>query len=144
MPRIPTDTQGKPPAKRKTSITLPIPAIALWKKYRRIFYANFPSLIHRCYKEKPRRDRMRKYNREAGTCIIVPVYWDNILYNELHAIASALRVSASYLIWCMLKSLLSGQRTEQNIFINYRFEIGRWSTSYLEYTETIGFSDQPP
>ena len=93
----------------------------------------------------PRRDKARSYNRSKDEFTIVQVYWPLEVYNKLHAVAAAFRVSVSYLVYSMLMEMSAqpGEKPKKN-FSNYVMIVRSWTKNTLHIEEIIHIEDDPP
>lgn len=124
--------------KLKTSISLPAEAEAQWKQRRKAIQAILSSHLQRFQQQKLRRVGLLDFNDCSEGLVRVNVYWSQEMYNQLHAVAHALRMSVSHLLWRILAFVLSGERLE-SVFSNYEIAVVEWSGNAFTYTETIRF-----
>lgn len=129
-------------SKLKTSISLPSNAENLWKQYRKTIQQFLSAHLQRYQTEKMRRIGLLSFNDCNEGLVRVNVYWDQATYDQLHAVAHALRMSVSHLLWQILNFVLSGEHIE-SIFSNYAFTKKEWSEDRFMYTEVIQFSQRP-
>lgn len=127
--------------KLKTSISLPSNAEAQWKQHRNDIQAFLSSHLQRFQQQKFRRVGLLDFNDCSEGLVRVNVYWSQEMYNQLHAVAHALRMSVSHLLWRILAFVLSGERLE-SVFSNYGFTVVEWSGSAFIYIETIRFFEE--
>ncbi|MFO1472332.1 MAG: hypothetical protein U1F27_15010 [Turneriella sp.] len=127
--------------KLKTSISLPAHAEANWKQHRKAIHAFLSSHLQRYQKQKLRRDGLLEFNDCNEGLVRVNVYWSQEMYNQLHAVAHALRMSVSHLLWRILVFVLSGEQLE-SVFSNYGITVIEWSGCAFTYTETIRFFEE--
>ncbi|MBS0619788.1 MAG: hypothetical protein JSR44_16500 [Spirochaetes bacterium] len=74
----------------------------------------------------------------------INVYWPVEVYDQVHAVAAALRVSVSHLIWLILNLLSNGVQLPTQKFSNYVFSLIEWSENSMTFGETLQFRHQPP
>ena len=127
--------------KLKTSISLPHDAEDNWKQHRKAIQTFLSSHLQRLNKEKLRRVGLRSFNDCNEGLVRVNVYWSQEVYNQLHAVAHALRMSVSNLLWRILIFVLSGEQIH-SVFSNYGISVEEWSETTFAFTETIQFSQK--
>jgi len=137
--------ESKKEKKIKTSVCLPAKVMAAYKKYYRAVYRCSEQMLASVAAASPRRDRARSYNRSKDEFEIVQVYWPLEVYNKLHAVAAALRVSVSYLVYSMLMEMSAqpGEKPKKN-FSNYVMIVRSWTKNTLHIEEIIHIEDDPP
>jgi type I site-specific restriction-modification system R (restriction) subunit len=137
--------ENKKERKIKTSICLPVKLLAIYKEYYRAVYRNSEQMFASAMVAYPRRDKARAYNRSKDEFEVVQVYWPVEVYNKLHAVAAALRVSVSYLVYSMLMEM-SSKPTEKpkGNFSNYVMIVRSWKKNTLHIEEIIHLEDDPP
>ena len=124
--------------KFKTSISLPAAAEVNWKQHRRTIQQFLSAHIRRCHSEKLRRIGLLQFNDCSEGFVRFNVYWNQATYDQLHAVARALRISVSHLLWRILNFVLSGEQLE-SVFSNYVSVVREWSRSAFIHTEIIRF-----
>ena len=137
--------ESKKERKIKTSICLPVKVLAIYKKYYRALYRSSEQMFASAMAGSPRRDKARSYNRSRDEFEIAQVYWPVEVYNKLHAVAAALRVSVSYLVYSMLMEMSSkpAKKPEKD-FSNYVMIIRSWTENTIHIEEIIHLEDYPP
>ncbi|MCS6971401.1 MAG: hypothetical protein NZL89_00110 [Leptospiraceae bacterium] len=139
--------------KRKTSISLPVPAEGLCHKHYRFVMANLAFYLRYLRRHQPSRQKLRTHNDGSEGIIIVQVYWDMRTYNSLHSLAFALRWSVSYLICVMLMlaedGILPGAEgldpEDRGLpFSNCDMKVKMWGAAGYIYTEFLLFSPSKP
>mgnify|MGYP001583179403 CR=1 FL=1 len=131
--------------KIKTSVCLPAKVLAAYKKYCRAVYRCSEQMFISAMAASPRRDKARSYNRSQDQFEIVQVYWPVEVYNKLHTVAAALRVSVSYLVYSMLMEMASqpAEKPKRNLS-NYVMIVRSWTENTLHIEEIIRIEDDPP
>ena len=131
--------------KIKTSICLPMRALEVYKEYYRALYRSSEQMFASAMAGIPRRDKARSYNRSKDEFEVVQVYWPLEVYNKLHAVAAALRVSVSFLVYSMLMEMSAqpGEKPKKN-FSNYVMIVRSWTKNTLHIEEIIHIEDDPP
>lgn len=86
-----------------TSISLPANYVALWRLKKRQIMQFGARYLRICMRQQLRRGVMRRYNRGHGQCQIVTARFTAAEYDSLHAVAAALRVSVSSLVFGIIK-----------------------------------------
>lgn len=137
--------ETKKEKKIKTSVCLPAKLLGVYKRYCRAVYRCSEQMFVSAIAASPRRDKARSYNRSKEEFEIVQVYWPVEVYNKLHAVAAALRVSVSYLVCSMLMEMSSkpAERPKGN-FSNYVMIVRTWTENTLHIEEIIHIEDDPP
>lgn len=137
--------ENKKERKIKTSVCLPSKVLAVYKEYCRALYRCSEQMFTSAMANSPRRDKARSYNRSKDEFEIVQVYWPLEVYNKLHAVAAALRVSVSYLVYSMLMEMSSkpAEKPKKN-FSNYVMIVRSWTENTLHIEEIIHIDDDPP
>jgi len=131
--------------KIKTSVCLPAKVLALYQRYCRAVYRCSEQMFVSAMAASPRRDKARSYNRSKDEFEIVQVYWPVEVYNKLHAVAAALRVSVSYLVYSMLMEMASKPEDKPKTnFSNYVMIVRSWTENTLHIEEIIRIHDDPP
>jgi hypothetical protein len=129
--------------KIKTSIALPQCAVALYKKFKNAIVTEFQDHLPQVTAEFPRRDTTRHYNNTWDEFKIVQVFWPVSVYNELHAVAAAVRISVSLLVYRILLCMAADAgRKKPRIFSNYVMIVRSWSDKALHIEEKITFDKQ--
>lgn len=131
--------------KIKTSICLPMRVLDVYKEYYRALYRSSEQMFASAMAGIPRRDKARSYNRSKDEFEVVQVYWPLEVYNKLHAVAAALRVSVSFLVYSMLMEMSSqpGEKPKKD-FSNYVMIVRSWTKNTLHIEEIIHIEDDPP
>lgn len=127
----------------KTSISLPRSLMGKWVRRRAMIEAKLPGLLLHFKESSPCRDRLCGYTRGKDPCERLSVYWPIVVYNELHCVASTLRVSVSHLIWIILQKFESGDSI-QKAFLKYTFRTVEWSSGRMHCMEILEFSQDTP
>ena len=104
--------------KFKTSITVPACHLAAWERSSGEILRGVSGYLSRYRRAATRRDRLRQYTERGSACVICNVYWEMEVYNQLHAVASRLRVSVSRLLMEILEFVLHGGETKR-VFTSY-------------------------
>ena len=86
-----------------TSISLPKQYVALWRKHRRNIMHFAERYLRLRMRDTTVRNSTRRYNRMNGPCVVVTARFSEVEYDTLHAVASALRVSVSSLVFGVIK-----------------------------------------
>jgi len=134
----------------KTTVSLPAGFIALFKLYQKVWLQALDQCLANALSGKACRDRARCYNHTKDAYAIVPVYWPVEVYNKLHALAAAQRVSVSSLVYAMIRQMLSQTSAKQRTsFNNYSMNVKSWSANAIHVEENIQFyhpnkNPQPP
>ena len=124
--------------KVKTSISIPSYIISDFEINYRYILNYLDGYLREFKTDKPRRDRSCEYNRGKGAIEHRNVYWSIDDYNRLHHVASALRISVSYLLYQILLFILAGG-AHQIVFSNSTFKVERWSEECFEFHEKLVF-----
>jgi len=114
----------------------------LWRRrQRRILQFMAMALNAETSQGRIRRGIKRRYNRGQGEFEIVTTRFSAAEYDSLHAAASALRVSVSWLVFrlILLWKKLRKRRRVQLYLTNYKLILHAWSSNAISYTETIEF-----
>lgn len=127
----------------KTSISMPKSSLKTWNKYRALLEAKLPGLLARYGNQSPRRDRLVEYTHAGEPCERISVYWPINVYNELHSVASTLRVSVSRLLWLLLAIFEHGGKPRE-VFLKYSFVVHSWSMQQMHCTEILEFLEDDP
>ncbi|MCX7632443.1 MAG: hypothetical protein N2Z22_03815 [Turneriella sp.] len=139
--------------KRKTSISLPVPAENLCHKHYAFVMANLAFYLRYLRRHPPSRQKLRTHNDGSDGIFIVQVYWDMETYGSLHTLAFSLRWSVSHLIFVMLclaeEGIVPGaehlEAEDRGMFFsNYDMKIKMWGTEGYIYTEFLQFSSSKP
>jgi hypothetical protein len=133
----------------KTTVSLPVRFVGLFKIAQRTWLKALDQCLADSMRSAVRRDRARYYNHEKDRYQVVPVYWPIEVYNKLHALAAAQRVSVSLLVYTMIIRLLSQSSWQKNSgFNNYSMIVKEWSPNGMHIEENIQFyipeNEQPP
>lgn len=127
----------------KTSISLPESLLSIWAKRRALVEKLLPGLLARYAQQSPRRDRLVQYIESLEPCGRVSVYWPIATYNELHSVASSLRISVSHLL-CLIIQFMEAGDLAKKIFLKYVFKVKEWSRYRMHWTEILEFSPDNP
>ena len=123
----------------KTSISMPTENEQDWRVHRTRIFAKLPVYLFEFRRQNPRRIGLKQFsNCEAGL-VRFNVYWDQETYSQLHAVAHALCMSVSHLLWQILMLVLMGGSVKR-IFSNYGFQVKQWSSRALNFSEKLTFS----
>ena len=122
--------------KMKTSVSLPSAYEENWRQHRLRISSNLAAHLRRFHKTKPRRIGLKQFSNCETGLVRFNVYWDQDTYNKLHAVAHALCMSVSHLLWQILLFVMAGGRVSEK-FSNYVFRINKWSSHSLSITETL-------
>jgi hypothetical protein len=127
----------------KTTVSLPAGFMTLFKLYQKVWLQALDQCIAHALSGKACRDRARCYNHTKDAYEIVPVYWPVEVYNKLHALAAAQRVSVSSLVYSMIMRMLSqAQPRHRTGFNNYSMKVKKWSKAGIHIDESIEFRPQ--
>ena len=129
--------------KLKTSISLPKADVHLWKYHAAQIQAQLPAYLRVFHKEKIRRIGLKTFNVCPDGVARINVFWEQDLYNQLHALAHALCISVSHLLWRILKLLASGIKLDR-VFSNYEYSGSIRSPELFILRETITFRPKSP
>lgn len=124
--------------KLKTSISLPASAEKDWKLHRNRIHEYLSAHLQKNHSEHLRRVGLLRFNDCAEGVVRVNVYWDQDMFNQLHAVSHALCMSVSHLLWRILQFVLAGGQVEK-IFSNYILLVHEWSQETFIYSEIIQF-----
>ncbi|MCS6971821.1 MAG: hypothetical protein NZL89_02255 [Leptospiraceae bacterium] len=139
--------------KRKTSISLPVPAEGLCHKHYAFVMANLALYLRYLRRHPPSRQKLRTHNDGSEGITIVQVYWDMETYGSLHTLAFSLRWSVSHLVFVMLclaeEGVLPGAQgldpaDQDPIFSNCDMKVKMWGAAGYIYTEFLRFSSSKP
>jgi len=139
----------------KTTVSLPAGCVAVFRAWQKAWLKALDQCLCDTLSHKACRDRARCYNHTKGAYEIVPVYWPVEVYNKLHALAAAQRVSVSSLVYTMIMQMLTRvQPMRTTGFNNYSMAVKKWSSSGFHIEESIDFrpaqtkksptEDEPP
>lgn len=128
--------------KMKTSISLPAEDEQQWRLHRMQISAQLPAYLREFHRQKARRIGLKQFSNCEQGLVRFNVYWDQETYNRLHAVAHALCMSVSHLIWQILMFVLAGGKVA-TIFSNYVFQPKNWSARELSYSEKLTFKSRP-
>ena len=107
-------------AKFKTCVTIPARFVAEWERSSKALLRNIGGNLSRYRSVSTRRDRLTRYTARGSECVICNVYWEIEVYNQLHAVASRLRISVSHLLLQILAFILQGGMVT-HVFTIYAF-----------------------
>jgi hypothetical protein len=125
----------------KTTVSVPGELIDTFRKYHSLLPEVLHLILPSALEQQPRRDRATEYNRTEARFEVVQVYWPLEMYNKLHAVAAAQRVSVSFLVYRLFLLLLNGITiipTEN--FSNYVICFREWSPEAIFFEEGIQYS----
>lgn len=125
--------------KFKTSITIPAAMVARWERHSANMLRHIGSHLSRYRSTQGRRDRLTRYTERGSKCVVCNVYWEIEVYNQLHAVASRLRISVSHLLLQMLVFALQGAKMKP-IFTSYAFSYRISDNRTGIFSETITYS----
>ena len=128
--------------KMKTSISLPAPDEQNWRMHRGAILTRLPSHLRRFHQQRPRRIGLKQFSNCEMGLVRFNVYWDQESYNQLHAVAHAMCMSVSHLLWQILQFVLAGGEVS-NAFSNYVFKANAWFARALSYSEELTFHHPP-
>lgn len=135
--------QGNTEGMFKTSISMPGSLLTVWAKRRVLIDSTLPGLLSRYADHNPRRDRLVLYTHATEPCHRVSVYWPIAVYNQLHSVASSLRISVSHLL-CLILQFVETGGSAKKIFLKYGFRVKEWSRFCMHCTEILEFSPDNP
>ncbi|WP_157210471.1 hypothetical protein [Turneriella parva] len=127
----------------KTSISLPAADEQHWRVHRKKIFARLPSYLRRFHQQKVRRIGLKQFSNCEMGLVRFNVYWDQESYNQLHAVAHALCMSVSHLLWQILQFVVAGGEVSES-FSNYAFKAGTWSSRAMSFSEKLVFHTPPP
>ena len=133
--------------KIKTTISLPAGATELYRRCKKQLFVALSAARLQIPETAMCRDRAKRYNRQSEKFATVQVYWSAGLYNKLHAVAAAQRVSVSLLVYRMLLATESSPQTfHAEKFSNYVIIVHSYTENCLHIEEKIIFGDKthPP
>lgn len=125
----------------KTSISLPAADEQNWRVHRKTISTQLPAYLRQFHRQNVRRIGLRQFSNCEMGLVRFNVYWDQETYNQLHAVAHALCVSVSHLLWQILMFVIAGGEVS-NVFSNYAFTAQTWSARTLSFSEKLTF--HPP
>jgi len=128
--------------KMKTSISLPAEDEQQWRQHRTQISNQLPAYLREFHREKARRIGLRQFSNCEQGLVRFNVYWDQETYNQLHAVAHALCMSVSHLLWQILMFVVAGGKVA-TFFSNYVFQPKNWSARELSYSEKLTFKSRP-
>ncbi len=113
-----------------TSISLPKSHVAIWRKHRKDIMLFAERYLRLAMRNPTMRNCTRRYNRSNGPCAVITARFSGVEYDTLHAVASALRVSASSLIFGIIKLWQKPSRHQWPWMVesNYDFKEICWRT----------------
>lgn len=127
--------------KFKTSITVPVAMVARWDANSAKIMRHIGSHLSRYRASQTRRDRLTRYTERGSECVVCNVYWEIEVYNQLHAVASRLRISVSHLLLQILVFVLQGGTVKQ-IFTSYAFSYSFSGNRIGIFSEMITYSSR--
>jgi len=124
-----------------TSVSLPGTAAVLWRRYqRKIMLLAVRTLRLQMRTQVIRRGVRRRYNRVGGEYRVVTTRFTEAEYDALHAAASAMRVSVSWLVYQMILLWQKPSRRRRNTHLtNYVLLPSVWNENAGIFTETLWF-----
>ena len=128
-------------AKFKACITVPARFLAEWEQNSKAMLRNIGGNLSRYRRAPAQRDRLTGYTARGSECVICNVYWEIEVYNQLHAVASRLRISVSHLLLQILVFILQGGIVT-NIFTSYAFSYRVSDKQIGIFSEMITYSSR--
>lgn len=128
-------------AKFKTCITVPARFVVAWERKSQDILSNLGGHLSRYHQQDTRRDRLRRYTARGSECVVCNVYWEMQVYNQLHAVASRLRISVSHLLLQILVFVLQGGIVT-HIFTSYAFSYRLSDKQTKIFSEMITYSSR--
>ena len=125
-----------------TSVSLPVKHAQLWRAKQRQIMRLTTRMLRSLFTRMPvRRGSKRLYNRTGEDFQIVTTRFTETEYDTLHCAAAALRVSVSWLVYCLIKLWLKpSQRVKTNLYTtNYYMTPHTCGPTALIFTESIYF-----
>jgi len=127
----------------KTTVSIPAEIITSFRKYHSLLPEVLHLVLPTALEQQPRRDRATEYNHAETKFEVVQVYWPLEVYNKLHAVAAAQRVSVSFLVYRLFLLLLNGITIiPRDNFSNYVICFREWSPEAIFFEEGIQYSHQ--
>ena len=130
-----------------TSVSLPVDFAHMWRRRQRaIMRLAIRTLRVQMRKVPVRRGVKRRYNRQSGDFAIVTTRFTEAEYDTLHFAAAALRVSVSWLVYCMIKMWMKRSRRRiANLYVtNYELSLCAWGQNAGILTESLLFYSKFP
>lgn len=130
-----------------TSVCLPENLSAIWRKeQRKIVRLTLRSLRIQLRKNPVRRGVARRYNRMGEPTEIVTTRFSAAEYDALHLVASAIRVSVSWLIYTLIIMWQKpARRNRPNTHVtNYDCHVTIWQENAGAITESLLFWRKVP
>jgi len=133
----------------KTTVSVPAEIYDTFRKYHSLLPEALHLVLPSALQQRPRRNRATEYNPAKTKFAVVQVYWPLEVYNKLHAVAAAQRVSVSFLVYRLFLLMLNGITVipKQN-FSNYVIFFRKWSPEAISFEESIQYfqnrSNFPP
>lgn len=127
-------------AKFKTCITVPARFLAEWEQNSKAMLRNIGGNLSRYRRAPAQRDRLTGYTARGSECVICNVYWEIEVYNQLHAVASRLRISVSRLLLEMLLHMLAGGKVRK-VFTSYAFRYAISANQVGVFVEKMSYSN---
>ncbi len=112
-----------------------------WLRLRSKISASMSGHLKRFHRLNPRRIGLRQFSDCEAGLVRFNVYWDQETYNQLHAVAHAVCMSVSHLLWQILMFVLSGGDVQAEVS-NYDFRVRKWSSRRLEFSEKLIFRSE--
>lgn len=125
-----------------TSVSLPVDFARVWRRRQRaIMRLAIRTLRVEMRKVPVRRGVKRRYNRQGGEFEIVTTRFTEAEYDTLHFAAAAMRVSVSWLVYCMIKMWRKrSRRRPVNMHVtNYELNLCAWGQKAGILTESLHF-----
>ncbi|MFO1527489.1 MAG: hypothetical protein U1F16_16075 [Turneriella sp.] len=127
--------------KLKTSISLPQQYLPLWQYHASQITDNLPFYLKTLQTKNFRPIGLKTFNICPDGISRANVYWEQEIYDQLHAVAHALRMSVSHLLWNILQIVTKGIKVDK-VFSNYVLLRKKWSKSIFILTEVIHFASR--
>ncbi|AFM11146.1 hypothetical protein [Turneriella parva] len=130
-----------------TSVSLPVKFANVWRRRQRaIMRLAIRTLRVQMRNATVRRGVKRTYNRQGGEFAIVTTRFTEAEYDTLHFAASAMRVSVSWLVYCMIKMWIKrSRRRRANLHVtNYELHLHAWGQNAGILTESLYFYPKYP
>ena len=125
-----------------TSICLPENLSGIWRKRQKEIMRQTLRILRIQLRKNPvRRGRVRHYNRMGVATEIVTTRFGEAEYDALHLVASAIRVSVSWLVYTLIMLWQKpARRYRQNTHVtNYDCHVAIWQQNAGVITESLLF-----
>jgi len=125
-----------------TSVSLPVDFTRVWRRRQRAIMRFAIRTLRVQMRNAPvRRGVKRRYNRQGGAFGIVTTRFTEAEYDTLHFAAAAMRVSVSWLVYCMIKMWMkrSRRRHAHKYVTNYELNLCAWGQNAGILTESLHF-----